>query len=233
MDHFSKFAFAYPMRNQKAATIARILVDQVICLVGTPARILTDQGPNFESALFKELCQALGIAKIRTSPYKASTNAGAERFHLTLNQMLAKRVKESQRDWDSNFQSVMAVYRATHHASTFLTPNFIFGRENVMPADLVLCNANVLPDSENSAQEFVAEQQERFRSAYQVVRNHLCSAAQIRKRITTQPFGRNNSTWATGFGIFIPESISSGRVNGISHMWDLIKLFKNSRIYLT
>ena len=96
VDQFSKFAFAYPMRNQEAATVARILMDQVICLVGTPARILTDQGPNFESALFKELCQAFGIAKIRTSPYKASTNAGAERFHLTLNTMLAKKVKESE-----------------------------------------------------------------------------------------------------------------------------------------
>ena len=27
MDQFSKFAFAYPMKNQEAATIARILID--------------------------------------------------------------------------------------------------------------------------------------------------------------------------------------------------------------
>ena len=50
-----------------------------------------------------------------------------------------------------------------------------------MPTDLVLCNANVLADWENSVQEFVAEQQERFRSAYQVVRNHLRTPAQKRK----------------------------------------------------
>ena len=143
------------MRNQEATTVAKILIEQVICLVGTPARILTDQGPNFESILFKELCLAFGIAKIRTSPYKASTNAGAERFHSTLNTMLAKKVKESQRDWDTHLQSVMAAYRATRHASTSLSPNFIiFGRENVMPSDLVLCNANVLHGKENSVQEF-------------------------------------------------------------------------------
>ena len=182
VDHFSKFAFAYPMRNQEATTVAKILIEQVICLVGTPARILTDQGPNFESILFKELCLAFGIAKIRTSPYKASTNAGAERFHLTLNTMLAKKVKESQRDWDTHLQSVMAAYRATRHASTSLSPNFIiFGRENVMPSDLVLCNANVLQGKVNSVQEFVAEQQEQFRSAYQVARDHLRAAAQKQK----------------------------------------------------
>ena len=182
VDHFSKFAFAYPMRNQEASTVAKILVEQVICLVGTPARILTDQGPNFESELFKKLCRMMGIAKIRTSPYKPSTNAGAERFHLTLNSMLAKQMKENQRDWDLHIQPVLAAYRATRHSSTSLTPNFVvFGRENVMPADLVLGNPNVLPECENSVNDYVAEQQERFRSAYQVARNHLRASAQKRK----------------------------------------------------
>ena len=182
VDHFSKFAFAYPMRNQEASTVAKILVEQVICLVGTPARILTDQGPNFESELFKELCRMMGIAKIRTSPYKPSTNAGAERFHLTLNSMLAKQMKENQRDWDLCIQPVLAAYRSTRHSSTSLTPNFVvFGRENVMPADLVLGNPNVLPECENSVNDYVVEQQERFRSAYQVARNHLRASAQKRK----------------------------------------------------
>ena len=152
------------MRNQEASTVAKILVEKVICLMGTPARILTDQGPNFESNLFKELCAALGVAKVRTSPYEASTNGLIERFHLTLNAMLAKTVKENQRNWDDRLQFVMAAYRSTQHASTSLTPNFvIFGRENVMPSDLVLCNPNALPANENSVLEFVATQEERFR----------------------------------------------------------------------
>ena len=55
VDHFSKFAFAFPMRNQEASTVAKLLVDNVFCLVGAPYRILTDQGANFESDLFREL----------------------------------------------------------------------------------------------------------------------------------------------------------------------------------
>ena len=50
-----------------------------------------------------------------------------------------------------------------------------------MPSDLILCNANVLPVREDSVSEFVADQQERFRSAYQVARDHLRAAAQKRK----------------------------------------------------
>ena len=182
VDHFSKFAFAFPLRNMEAATIARILVDNVFCLVGAPYRILTDQGPNFEGLLFKELCKAMGIAKIRTSPYKPSTNGITERFHQTLNSMIAKCIKESQRDWDLRLPMVLAAYRASCHSATSLTPNrIVFGRENTLPADLVLCDADKLPRSENSVVELVAEQQERFRSAYQLAREYLKVVAQRRK----------------------------------------------------
>ena len=130
VNHFSKFDSAFPLRNMEAATIARVLVDGVICLVGAPYRILRDQGPNFEGQLFKELCKTLGIAKIRTSPYKPSTNGITERFHQTLNSMIAKCVKESQRDWDLKLPMVLAAYRASCHSATSLTPNrIVFGRE--------------------------------------------------------------------------------------------------------
>ena len=182
VDHFSKFAFAHPMRNQEVSTVAKILLDHVICLVGAPARILTDQGSNFESQLFRELCQAMGIAKVRTSPYKASTNGCVERFHLTLNAMLAKCVKENQRDWDAHLQPVMAAYRASRHASNSMTPNcVIFGRENVMPADLIMCDVHALPAHLNSASDFVSDNQDRFRAAYQMVRDQLKVVASKRK----------------------------------------------------
>ena len=182
VDHYSKFAFAFPMRNQEAATIVKLSVDNVICLVGTPARILTDQGPNFGSSLFHELCKVLGVHKIRTTSYEASTNGLAERFHLTLNSMLANSIKENQRDWDSHLQQVLGAYRAARYSSNSLTPNMIvFGRKTVMPADLVFCSPRVLPDHENSIVDYVAQQQERFRSAYQVVRKHLKAAAEKRK----------------------------------------------------
>ena len=201
VDHFSKFAFAFPMRNQEATTVAKILVDSVICLVGTPARILTDQGPNFESLLFKELCKILGVAKVRTSPYEASTNGGTERFLLTLNSMLAKVIRENQRDWDLHLQPVMAAYRASRHTATTLTPNMVvFGRENVMPADLILCNPTVLPERENSVIDFVAQQQLRFRTAYQMVRDHLKVAAEKRKSyydasVRAKQFSEGDAVW--------------------------------------
>jgi len=83
-----------------------------------PKRILSDQGAEFESDLFKELCSRMEIDKIRSFPYKPTTNRCVERFHRTLNSMLGKVVQENQRDWDERLPFVMAAYRAAKHQST-------------------------------------------------------------------------------------------------------------------
>ena len=104
-----------------------------------PEELLSDQGPEFESELMTKLCKAFGFAKIRTSPYRPSTNGMVECLHRTLNQMLAKVVCETQRDCDLHVSAVMAAYRASQHSVTGYTPHFLMlGGEVRTPIDLVL-----------------------------------------------------------------------------------------------
>ena len=62
-DHFSRYAQAFPTKNQTARTTARVLFDNFIVHYGFPARIHSDQGQNFESNLIKELCSIAGTEK--------------------------------------------------------------------------------------------------------------------------------------------------------------------------
>ena len=78
VDMFSKWGEAYPVRVHTAPVVAKVLVDNFFSRFGMPRRLLTDQGKEFESALFKELCDKMGIQKIRTSPYQPSTNGCVE-----------------------------------------------------------------------------------------------------------------------------------------------------------
>jgi len=138
IDHFTKWAEMFPMRNQEASTVARILVDRVFCTHGLPLQLHTDQGPNFESQLFKEICRVLSVDKIRTTAYKPSTNGNVERLHGTLNSILAKWVSSKHRDLDDRLPAVAFAYRTSVQESTGFTPFFLmFGREATLPADIV------------------------------------------------------------------------------------------------
>ena len=138
-DAFTKWTQALPLPDQTAQTVADALMTNVFSLFGVPRQIHTDQGRNFESNLFKELCELLGIKKSRTTPYRPQSDGQTERFNRTLQQMLKTYVNEERDDWDDHLPYVMMAYRATVHDSTNQTPNLMFmGTENILPIDLVM-----------------------------------------------------------------------------------------------
>jgi len=180
--HFSKWAEAIPLSNHTAPTVAKALMTQVFSRFVVPRQLLTDRGPEFESTLFTELMRCMDIDKLRTTPYKASTNAVVERFHRTLNSMLGKVVSENQRDWDVRLPQVLAAYRSSPHSSTGFSPNRLFlGRENFMPVDLIWG----IPDEEREKVQNVNEYVQKVRldteAAYELARKQLQIAAERRK----------------------------------------------------
>ena len=90
------------MRNQEADT--RKLVDSFITIFGIPMQIHTDQGANFESQLFKELCKLLDIDKTRTTVMRPQSDGMAERYMRTIENMLPSFISDHQKDWDNLFQ---------------------------------------------------------------------------------------------------------------------------------
>ena len=198
IDYFSRWTEAFPVRNQEATTVAKILVEQVFVRFGVPLQILSDQGPNFESGLFQEMCRLLGIDKVRTSPYQPRTNGMIERWHRTLNSMLGKVVGENQRDWHERLPYVMAAYRATEHSRTGFSPNYLFvGREARAPVDLTL-TTEVIDDQ--SPAEYVVRQRRRIQEAYEYVREFSGKMAMQQKRrydlrVKPKKFERGDWVW--------------------------------------
>lgn len=68
-DYFTKWKESFALRDHTAQTVADVLITEFICRFGTPRRIHTDQGREFESTLFSKLCLKLGISKTRTLYY--------------------------------------------------------------------------------------------------------------------------------------------------------------------
>ena len=183
VDHFSKWAEAIPIRNHTAPTVARALMVHIFSRFGAPQQLLSDRGTEFESQLFQEVMRWMEIDKLRTTVFRPSCNGVAERFHRTLNSMLAKTVNESQRDWDERLPIVLAAYRATPHESTGLSPNKLFlGHEVRMPIDLVMrlpAEETVLRESPD---DYVARLQRDSAEAFHLARKHLRASGERRKR---------------------------------------------------
>jgi len=138
MENCTKWAEAIPLRNHTASTVARALMLNVFSRFGVPLQLLSDRGSEFESVLFSELCQWMGIDKIRITAYQPSTNGMLERYHRTLNSIPGKLIREDQRNWCEKVPITAAAYRASVHEATGYSANrLMLNREVYAPLDLV------------------------------------------------------------------------------------------------
>ena len=117
-DYFTKWKEVFAIPNQEAKTVAEKLVKEVISRYEAPERIHSDQGKNFESQLFQEMCLLFKMDKTRTSPYQPESDGKVKRMNHTLQDMLAKYVADHQHNWDEHLSLVMMAYRSSVPAST-------------------------------------------------------------------------------------------------------------------
>jgi len=176
MDSLTKWTEAFPLRNKEAETVAKVLFSRF----GVPLSILSDQGKEVDGRIMNEVCRLFRIEKLRTTPYKPSTNQ-VKRFHRTMNSVLAKTVAEHQKNWDIRLPFVMAAYRASRHDATGYSPNFlVLGREARAPPDIVYGSPNEKPDE--TYDSFVERMRERSVAAFAEVRSSLKRSAERNKR---------------------------------------------------
>ena len=84
VDYLTKWVEAFPIQDQSAETIARLLVTEIFCRHGAPELLLSDRGANFLSNLFTEVCKLLNISKVNTSGYHPQTNGLVEKMNSTV-----------------------------------------------------------------------------------------------------------------------------------------------------
>lgn len=182
--HFTKWVEIFAIQDQTAATCANHILNDVICRYGSPLSLHSDQGRNYESDIFKELCELLEIRKTRTSPRNPKGNGQCERFNRTVLGMIKSYIKGEQTKWDLNLGCLAGAYRATPNESTTLTPNLmLLGREIRLSHEISKGGIPLTNIKENSSNygEHVQNLRNSLQKAHKVARAHLQVNAKRRK----------------------------------------------------
>ena len=128
-----------------------VVVQEFFARFGLPETIHTDQGRDFQSTLFKEMCRLLEIDQTKTTPWHPQSDGMVERFNRTVETMLRQTVQTNQKDWDVMLPYCCAAYRGAVHSTTGQTPNLLMlGRELPMPSQLIDSYYNFGPNETNS-----------------------------------------------------------------------------------
>ncbi len=125
---------AVPLRTITAKAVMDGLWS-IFSRTSVPERILTDQGSQFCGRVMTQLCEHLGIDKVRTSPYHPETNSAVERMHGTMKSILGKCIDEGI-DWVGQLCFVLFVLRQMPHADSGYSPfDMVYGFRVRTPLD--------------------------------------------------------------------------------------------------
>jgi hypothetical protein len=141
MDYSTRWLEIFPMRNDNAPMLKKILLDEFLPRYGVGCTFKTDNGPSFASKLFEEACKELDAFRHFTVPFNPKANP-VERSHREINTKL--RLLLSEGNWEESkwyllVPKVLQSFRMTPSTVSDLPPYYlVFGQQPQLAVDLIL-----------------------------------------------------------------------------------------------
>lgn len=110
VDAHSNWPEVVRMRSTTAEQTCKVLTE-IFARWGVCRTIISDNGPQFVSSVFKDFCINKGIIHMTSAPYHPQSNGRAEKFVDTLKRGLKKM--EGEGDIEHKLQTLLASYRST------------------------------------------------------------------------------------------------------------------------
>ncbi|CAM4776013.1 unnamed protein product [Rotaria magnacalcarata] len=109
-DRLSGYVVAKASPTNTAQDTARILMEEIILVHGSPDTIITDQGTHFKNELLRAISNLVGCKHICSTPYHPQTNGQTETWNFTFVTQIAKYCNTDQTNWDTFLPSIVYAY---------------------------------------------------------------------------------------------------------------------------
>ena len=141
VDKFTKWIEAKPVKMAEAGPVIDF-ISGVVQRYGVPHNIIMDNSSNFTADQVKTWCANLGIKLDYAPVYRRQRNGQAERasglIMSGIKPRLVRYLKESDKHWVEELDSILWGLRTTPNRTTGYTPFFmVYDAEAVLPCDII------------------------------------------------------------------------------------------------
>ena len=129
IDHFSKYAYAWALKDKTADGVAQEL-RRLFMMFGYPVTTQADNGSEFKG-MVAALMEEKAIIYTHGQPYKPQSQGVVERFNQTIQKrILALLVQYNETDWFNVLDKAVIAYNTTPHSTTGQTPyKIMYGQD--------------------------------------------------------------------------------------------------------
>ena len=125
-DRFSRMIHVKECPSHPTAEeAARLFIYLVVARHGIPAKIISDRGTQFESAVWRETVERLGSRVALATTHHPQTNGITERANRTLLQMIRRVCVGRGASWVKWLPLLEFAYNSSVHSSTKVSPFFV------------------------------------------------------------------------------------------------------------
>ena len=168
-DYFSKWIKADAFTTIKDRDVTRFIWKNIVYRFGIPKSIVSDNGPQFDSRVYRDFCQELKIRNLYSTtppppppppppPQYPQSNGQAKASNKTLLIALKKRLDSAKEKWVEELPGVLWAYRTTTHKPTGISPFALtYGMEAVIPNEIGLPTIRTTTPKSKNAESVARE----------------------------------------------------------------------------
>ncbi|KAI5348751.1 hypothetical protein L3X38_001638 [Prunus dulcis] len=117
VDYFTKWVEAEPLATITAAKIEDFVWTHICCRFGIPYAIITDNGRQFDSELFRKFCTRLKINLFFASPAHPQSNGQVEAINKIVKKLLKRQLDKAKGAWPEKLPEALWAIRTSYRTT--------------------------------------------------------------------------------------------------------------------